>query len=197
MLWAVFLGPRTGLLLLESSLEEAEVWRRCGGGGEQEDRGEDGVEELSDDFLLRLLRAGYLRSWVVFDGSEGAGRPVLTVWLCSGMLRFSCGVENKGLVSFTPSLPNTTSSSPRVAPSVAPRLGLMTGIVAKSGLSRNSDLRKKSDSGDPATFSQEVQSSPELGKEKPEKIGEMGEPFSGDGAESLVNSAALQSSMEL
>lgn len=59
MLWAVFLGPRTGL---ESSFEEAEVWRRWGGGGEQEDRGEDGVEEQSDDFLLRLLRAGYLRS---------------------------------------------------------------------------------------------------------------------------------------
>lgn len=93
MLWAVFLGPRTGLLLLESSLEEAEVWRRCDGGGEQEDRGEDGVEEQSDDFLLRLLRAGYLRSWVVFDGSEGVGTPVLTVWLCSGiLLRFSCGV---------------------------------------------------------------------------------------------------------
>lgn len=73
----------------------------------------------------------------------------------------------------------------------------MIGIVARSGLSRSSDLRKKSDSGDPALFSQEAQSSPELLKEKPENIGEMGEPFSGDAAESLVNSAALQSSMEL
>lgn len=65
-------------LLLESSLEEAEVWRRCGGGGEQEDRGEEGVEEQSVDFLLRLLRAGYRRSWVD-EGSEGVGSPELAV----------------------------------------------------------------------------------------------------------------------
>lgn len=73
----------------------------------------------------------------------------------------------------------------------------MIGIAVRSGLSKSSDLRKKSDSGDSAAFSQEAQSSPELEKEKPENTGEMGEPFPGDGAESLASSAALQSSMEL
>lgn len=91
MLWAVFLGPNVGLLLESSLWEEAEVWRRCGGGGEQEDRGEEGVDEQSEDFLLRLLRAGYRRSWVD-DDSEGVGSPEVTVCPCAGMLRFICGV---------------------------------------------------------------------------------------------------------
>lgn len=74
----------------------------------------------------------------------------------------------------------------------------MIGMEVRSGLSRSSDLRKKSDSGDCSILSQEAQSS-EVGleKEKPVKTGEMGDPVPGDGAESVVSSAALQSSMEL
>lgn len=72
------------------------------------------------------------------------------------------------------------------------------GMDVRSGLSSSSDLRKKSDSGDCSILSQEAQSSPEaVLKEYPPNIGETGEPVPGDGAESVVSSAALQSSMEL
>lgn len=84
--------------------------------------------------------------------------------------------------------------------SPASRLGLMMGMDVRSGLSRSSDLRKKSDSGDCSILSQAAQSSvPGAGfeKEKPVKTGETGDPVPGDGAESVVSSAALQSSMEL
>lgn len=79
----------------------------------------------------------------------------------------------------------------------------MIGIAVRSGLSWSSDLRKKSDSapGDCFVLSHDEgpQSSPEAGmeKEKPVKMGETGDPEPGDGAESVVSSAALQSSMEL
>lgn len=72
------------------------------------------------------------------------------------------------------------------------------GMADRLGLSRSSDLRKKSDSGDCSILSHEVHSSPVVKEEaKPLKMGEMGETGSGDGAESVVSSAALQSSMEL
>lgn len=122
-----------------------------------------------------------------------------------------CGDWNNGLVSLTPSRPNTTSSGPvgrfeelllRVL-FVISKPGLMIGMADRSGLSRSSDLKRKSDSGDCSILSQaDVQSSPEpeLEKANPPKMGDTGEPDPGEGAESLavlVSSAALQSSMEL
>lgn len=79
------------------------------------------------------------------------------------------------------------------------RTGPIKGMDVRSGLSRSSDLRKKSESGDCSILPQLAQSSPAPGleKEKPLNMGEMGDPDPGDGAESVVSSAALQSSMEL
>lgn len=78
------------------------------------------------------------------------------------------------------------------------RSGLMTGIDDRSGLSRSSLLRKKSESGECSSLSQEVHSSPVVKEEaKPGKMGETGDVDPGEGAESVVSSAALQSSIEL
>lgn len=220
MLCAVFLGPWAGLLWLceeDSSLwtgeaEEADVWRRWGGGGEHEDLGEEGLveSESSEDLRLRPLRAGYLLSCAV-EGSVGVGRPILEAEVacacdCMLLLRLTCGDWNSGLVSLTPSRPKTTSSRPvglvelrLLFTSTELRPGLMTGMADRSGLSRSSDLRRKSDSGDCSILFHAVQSSPEPEFEKvnPPKMGDMGEPEPGEGAESGVSSAALQSSMEL
>lgn len=120
-------------------------------------------------------------------------------------------------MSLTPSLPNTTSSSPVPVVvllflflllllvvmveviSIEFKSGLIIGMVDKSGLSKSSDLRRKSESGDCSILSHAVHSSPEteLEKEKPLKMGEMGDADPGEGAESVVSSAALQSSIEL
>lgn len=83
---------------------------------------------------------------------------------------------NSGLVSFTPSRPKTTSSSPPHAPS---RPGLMVGIDVRSGLSGSSNL-KQSDLGDFSVSSHEVQSSSEWEKAKLEKMGEIGDPCVGE-----------------
>lgn len=247
MLCAVFLGPREGagfaapvLVAVESRVEaEAEadvwawvVWRRCGGGGEHEDRGEEGDEDecdasshASEDLRFRLLvvRAGYRRS-LGDVGSGGVGRPEvrdclvgMAIMGCGAprgdivVLRLNCGVLllllllvvvvvfwKIGLVSLTPSRPNTTSLHAPAPTSIESMTGLMIGMDARSGESRSSDLRKKSDSGDCSILSQAAQSSaPEPEKEKPVKFGEIGEPEMGEGAESVVRSAALQSSIEL
>lgn len=102
-------------------------------------------------------------------------------------------------MSLTPSRPNwTTSSRPGFERSMEFKAGLMMGMDDRSGLSRSSDLRKKSDSGDCSILSHEVHSSPVVKEEaNPLKMGETGERDPGDGAESVVRSAALQSSMEL
>lgn len=114
------------------------------------------------------------------------------------MVRFICGDWNKGLVSLTPSLPNcTTSSSPGLEASIWSRSGLMTGMDDRSGLSRSSLLRKKSESGECSSLSQEVHSSPVVKEAKPGNMGDTGDVDPGDGAESVVSSAALQSSTEL
>lgn len=76
--------------------------------------------------------------------------------------------------------------------------GLMTGMDDRSGLSRSSFLRKKSEPGDCSSLSQEVHSSPVVKEEaKPGNMGETGDADPGEGAESVVSSAALQSSIEL
>lgn len=152
-----------------------------------------------EDFLFRFGRVGYLLCCVE-EASGGVGRPALEGCFaveavmdccCGGMVMVIWGDWNRGLVSLTPSRPNwTTSSSPEVERSI--------GIDDRSGLSRSSDLRKKSDSGDCSILSHEVHSSPVVKEEaKPLKMGETGETDPGDGAESVVRSAALQSSMEL
>jgi hypothetical protein len=68
----------------------------------------------------------------------------------------------------------------------------------RSGLSRSSLSRKKSESGDCSSLSHEVHSSPVVKEEaKVGNMGETGDAEPGDGAESVVSSAALQSSIEL
>lgn len=112
---------------------------------------------------------------------------------------FIWGDWNKGLVSLTPSLPNcTTSSRPGLETSMEFRSGLMTGMDDRSGLSSSSLLRKKSESGECSSLSHEVHSSPVVKEEaKPGNMGETGDADPGEGAESVVSSAALQSSIEL
>lgn len=90
--------------------------RRWGGGGEHDERGDEGVESSSSDvdFLLRFGRAGYLLCCVA-EASGGVARPVLAGCLgaeavmdccCEGMVMFIWGDWNRGLVSLTPSRPN-------------------------------------------------------------------------------------------
>lgn len=170
--------------------------------------------ESLEDLRFRPLRAGYLLSCVavcvvvvVEEGaSMGVGRLILVPGAddcvccdCMVLLLRLSGVWNRGLVSLIPSRPKTTSSRPVVVAGLVFKPGLIMGMADRSGLSSSSDLKRKSDSGDCSILSQADQSSPEpeLEKANPPKMGDTGEPDPGDGAESVVSSAALQSSMEL